>query len=150
MREKINKEVAMVEEEYKAGRLRWTYEDVSRLILPHPVRKGDDVLEAIGEYASLDEDDDCTPYEAAQDACGEDESDSAVAESGIEEEDDMGEEGVDVESGEVEHDPSEHDSAGLEVDLDVCEDGVPGASSVAVARPALSEAQAGRWSAANT
>ena len=79
MREKINREVAMVEEEYKAGRLKWTYEDVQRLIQPYPNRKGDDVLKAIGAHNFLDEEE--TPFEAEDIACGESETDSAVEES---------------------------------------------------------------------
>ena len=54
MREKIKREVALVEQEYQAGRLRWTYEDVYSLIRPYPARKGDDVLNAIGAHKSLE------------------------------------------------------------------------------------------------
>ena len=132
MREKIKREVAIVEEEYKAGRLKWTYEDVYRLIQPYPARRGDDVLAAIGEHTSLDDDD--TPYETAPDACGEDEPDSAVAEDSEPEE----VEEIDVESSE-----GEHASAVADVDMDVCEhDSVVEEVSVAVAGPALNEAQA--------
>ena len=50
VREKINREVAIVRKEVQAGRLRWTYEDVKSLIQPYPTRKGDDILNANGEH----------------------------------------------------------------------------------------------------
>ena len=36
MREKVASAVAEVDEEWRAGRLRWCYKDIMRLILPHP------------------------------------------------------------------------------------------------------------------
>ena len=57
VREKINREVAIVREEVQAGRLRWTYEDVKSLIQPYPKRTGDDILNANGEHWWLEEDD---------------------------------------------------------------------------------------------
>ena len=105
---------------------------MSNLILPLPRRAGDDVLEAIGAHKSLDEDE--TPYETAPDAGGEDsEPDSAVAEES------EPEEGVERS---VEGEQGEPDSAVAEEDLGACEDDVPHASEVAVARPLLSGARA--------
>ena len=137
MRERINREVAMVEEEYKAGRLIWTYEDVQRLIQPYPNRKGDDVLNAIGAHNFLDEDE--TPFETEDIACGESEADSAVEESERDEAEVM-----DEASGEEEPDAvaaGEPDTAVGELGM-ACDDDVPDASEVAVARPALSPAHA--------
>ena len=50
MRDKVTAAVAEVQEEVEAGRLRWCYKDIMRLVLPHP-RKGiaDDVLRNLGE-----------------------------------------------------------------------------------------------------
>ncbi len=58
MRKKVAAAVAEVEEEVQAGRLRWTYKDIMRLVLPHP-RRGhcDDVFANLGDDAALDEGD---------------------------------------------------------------------------------------------
>ena len=51
MREKVKVAVQEVREEAEAGRLRWCYEDIHRLVLPHPRKaKDDDVLDRIGDY----------------------------------------------------------------------------------------------------
>ena len=136
MREKINREVAIVEQEYKAGRLRWTYEDVHRLIQPYPARQGDDVLQAIGEHHFLDEGD--TPFETEEYACGASEADSAVAESERDVAEDVAEE-TDEASGEEEPDAVAAGELGM-----ACDDDVPDASEVEVVRPALSPAHAER------
>ena len=73
MRELINREVSIVRNEAKAGRLRWTHHDINTLIQAYPQRKDiDDVLEAIAEHQHLDDDE--KPYH-------EDHEDAAVAES---------------------------------------------------------------------
>ena len=126
----------MVEEEYKAGRLRWTYEDVHRLIEPYPARQGDDVLQAIGEHHFLDEGD--TPFETEEYACGASEADSAVAESERDVAEDVAEE-TDEASGEEEPDAVAAGELGM-----ACDDDVPDASEVEVVRPALSPAHAER------
>ena len=49
MREKINAELAAVEEEFRNGGLKWTLRDVKRLICPYPPnRKVDRVLKQLG------------------------------------------------------------------------------------------------------
>ena len=58
MRDKVNAAVAEVREQVKAGRLRWIYKDIMRLILPHPRHaKCDDVLANLGDDTALDESD---------------------------------------------------------------------------------------------
>ena len=47
MREKINREVALVREEFRAGRLSWTQDDVRKLIQPYPRHAADEVLTLI-------------------------------------------------------------------------------------------------------
>ena len=47
-RDKLAKEIAMVRREARAGRLKWTYDDVKSLIQPYPRRKADSVLENLG------------------------------------------------------------------------------------------------------
>ena len=61
VREKLVKEIAMVRHEAKAGRLKWTYDDVKSLIQQYPQRKADSVLKAMGDHYQLDEGD--KPYE---------------------------------------------------------------------------------------
>ena len=55
VREKLAKEIAMVRHEARAGRLKWTYDDVKSLIQPYPRRKADSVLEALEDHHQLDE-----------------------------------------------------------------------------------------------
>ena len=55
VREKLAKEIAMVRHETRAGRLKWTYDDVKSLIQPYPKRKADSVLENLGDMHQLDE-----------------------------------------------------------------------------------------------
>ena len=55
VREKINREVAIVRHEFHAGRLKWTYEDVKSLIQPYPTRREDTVLDCSGDNYQLDE-----------------------------------------------------------------------------------------------
>ena len=51
MREKINREVAAVRGEARAGRLRWTRADVLRLIQPYPKHKrADAILDRMAEH----------------------------------------------------------------------------------------------------
>ncbi len=83
MRRKVAAAVAEVEEEVKAGRLRWTYKDIMRLILPHP-RRGhcDDVFVNLGDETALDEGDMIWHgMEGAEDA-GEDLRSSGGADGG--------------------------------------------------------------------
>ena len=51
LRALINREVAMVNEEVKAGRLKWTREEVKRLIRPYPGHTCDKVIANMGEHA---------------------------------------------------------------------------------------------------
>ena len=93
MRELINKEVSIVRTEARAGRLRWTYNDIKNLIQAYPRRKEiDDVLEALADNQHLDDDE--KPYDedhedaavADSSECAEDESavaDDAEAESAV-------------------------------------------------------------------
>ena len=48
VRDKLAKEIAMVRREARAGRLKWTYDDVKSLIQPYPRRKADSVFENLG------------------------------------------------------------------------------------------------------
>ena len=48
VRDKLAKEIAMVRHEARAGRLKWTYDDVKSLIQPYPRRKADSVFENLG------------------------------------------------------------------------------------------------------
>ena len=73
MRQNINREVAIVRQEARAGRLKWTFEDVQSLIVPFPPSKVDAILENIGDHHQLDEDE--QPYDDAAVA----DDDSAVA-----------------------------------------------------------------------
>ena len=58
MREKINSAVAEVREEARAGRLRWSFADVQRLITPYPKRpKVDAVLARLGDDTWIEEGD---------------------------------------------------------------------------------------------
>ena len=58
MRAKVAAAVAEVKAEVEAGRLRWCYDDIMRLILPHPRRgRCDDVLANLGDGTALDEGD---------------------------------------------------------------------------------------------
>ena len=116
LREKINREVDTVRHEVRAGRLRWTCEDVRSLIQPYPKRKGDEVLQCIGEHHQLDSADEPWQDEAAV-AESETENESAVAES-----DDANAEAEEANSSAVAADS--------------------GSTAVAVARQPLSEAAA--------
>ena len=70
MRDKINAAVAEVREEVRAGRLRWTYEHVQRLILPYPSRpKADKLLEKMGDDTSVPEGE--APYEDSEEDADE-------------------------------------------------------------------------------
>ena len=81
MREKINRAVALVKSEVKAGRLKWTYEDVQRLIVPYPKTKYDQVLDNLGDHNHIEADE--TPYCDGEEPKGDELSDggSAVAEN---------------------------------------------------------------------
>ena len=58
MREKINSAVAEVREEARAGRLRWSFADVQRLIKPYPKRPAvDAVLARLGDDTWIEEGD---------------------------------------------------------------------------------------------
>ena len=103
VREKINREVAIVREEVKAGRLRWTYEDVKSLIQPYPKRTGDDILNANGEHWWLEEDE--MPYEDP----------SAVAETSSEEEEEEKETQQGQETLEASDEQNTHDVEGTAV-----------------------------------
>ena len=50
MREKVASAVREVREEVRAGRLKWTYIGIQRLVLPHPHHADDDVLERVGDH----------------------------------------------------------------------------------------------------
>ena len=94
-------------------------------------------MKAIGAHNFLDEDG--TPFETEDIACGESEADSAVEESERDEA-----EVTDEASGEEEPDAvaaGEPDTAVGQLGM-ACDDDVPDASKVAVARPALSPAHA--------
>ena len=41
VRDQLAKEIAMVRREARAGRLKWTYDDVKSLIQPYPRRNAD-------------------------------------------------------------------------------------------------------------
>ena len=73
VRDKINREVALVREEVRAGRLGWTYEDVKRLIQPYPHNKIDKTLECIGDHYHLDSDEEPWGEEGAVGAASDDE-----------------------------------------------------------------------------
>ena len=55
VRDKLAKEIAMVRREARAGRLKWTYDDVKSLIQPYPRRKADSVFENLGDQHQMDE-----------------------------------------------------------------------------------------------
>ena len=78
VREKLQKEIAIVRHEARAGRLKWTYEDVKKLIQPYPRREDDDVLERVGDHQQLDEGE--QPYVDEEDAVAESDSDSGMSE----------------------------------------------------------------------
>ena len=80
MRDKVASAVAEVEEEWREGRLRWCYQDIMRLILPHP--RGlpcDLVLANLGEDTALDPGDAYLPEfgEGVGDGCPGDQGDSS-------------------------------------------------------------------------
>ena len=94
-------------------------------------------MKAIGAHNFLDEDE--TPFETEDIACGESEADSAVEESERDEAEVM-----DEASGEEEPDAvaaGEPDTAVGELGM-ACDDDVPDASEIAIARPALSPGHA--------
>ena len=62
VRAQIDREVANVREEVRAGRLHWTRADVQRLIMPYPTHAVDKILAEQGEHAGgLEEDE--TPWD---------------------------------------------------------------------------------------
>ena len=82
MRAKINAAVADVREEVRAGRLKWTYDSVRRLLRPYPKRgKVDRVLEKIGDDAGADDDDE-PPWEGAENQGDDKSSDSGCDDAG--------------------------------------------------------------------
>jgi hypothetical protein len=72
MRPKINFAVAEVNDEVAAGRLNWSREEVESLIRPYPSHKDiDEVLEKLGDYMQLEEEE--KPF--AEEECDEEEGD---------------------------------------------------------------------------
>ena len=55
VRDQLAKDIAMVRREARAGRLKWTYDDVKSLIQPYPRRKADSVFENLGDQHQMDE-----------------------------------------------------------------------------------------------
>ena len=83
MRKKVDREIAMVEQEFEAGRLAWTMKDVRRLIKPYPAHKKEDaVLERLQDYDQVagQEEKEEAPLEGAA------AEDPAVADEAIQEE----------------------------------------------------------------
>ena len=78
VREKLAKEIALVRHEARAGRLKWTYDDVRSLIQPYPRRKADLVLEALEDHHQLDEGE--QPYEDDEAAVAESDTESNCSE----------------------------------------------------------------------
>ena len=64
----------MVRREARAGRLKWTYDDVKSLIQPYPRRKADSVFENLGDQHQLDEGE--KPYEDDEAAVAESDTES--------------------------------------------------------------------------
>ena len=91
MREQVNQAVRDVREEVAAGRLRWTFQDISGLVLGHPHAPDDDVLARVGDHFDEGDDDVQARAEAIRDGepGGEDASSEAgsdhAAEGGLEE-----------------------------------------------------------------
>ena len=87
MREKVDKIVALVRADARAGRLKWTYNDVHSLIKPYPKHECDKVLANIGDCNDLELEEGERPFEQEQDYTIEDclkdleEHNSEVAES---------------------------------------------------------------------
>ena len=64
----------MVRHEARAGRLKWTYDDVKSLIQPYPRRKADSVFENVGDQHQMDEGE--KPYEDDEAAVADSDTES--------------------------------------------------------------------------
>ena len=107
MRRKIDAAVAEVREEVQAGRLKWTFRDVQRLIRPYPARKEVDrliekmhddtwIVEGEATYEKEAAADADAPAEEAEGAHGDTDDDTTDEEhSAVAEEDEDGEEVLD-------------------------------------------------------
>ena len=74
VRGKLAHDIAMVRREGRAGRLKWTYDNVKSLIQPYPRRKADSVFEKLGDHHQLDEWE--KPYEDDEAAVAESDTES--------------------------------------------------------------------------
>ena len=78
LRDHIARGIEIVCHEARAGRLRWTYEEVKSLIQPCPNRGYDSVLELMGDDRQLDDGE--KPYVGEEDGLADSDSDSGMSE----------------------------------------------------------------------